>query len=36
MIAHVMKNRCVSKLLQEDTSTVFDLFSTKWTLRERR
>jgi len=29
MVARVMKERRVDKLLQEDTSTVFDFFSTK-------
>ena len=36
MVARVMKKRRVNKLLLEDTSTVFDFFSTKWNLRERR
>ena len=36
MVARVMKKRRVNKLLLKDTSTVFDFFSTKWNLRERR
>ena len=36
MIARVMKKLRVNKLLLEDTSTVFDFFSTKWNLREIR
>ena len=34
MIARMMKNRRVNELLQEETSTVFDFFSTKCNLRE--
>ena len=34
MVARVMKKSRVNKLLQEDTSTVFDFFSTKCNLRE--
>ena len=34
MVARVMKKRRVNKLLQEDTSTVFDFLSTKCNLRE--
>ena len=30
------KESCKFKLLLKDTSTVFDFFSTKWNLRERR
>ena len=43
MLKYCFSNNCpcdeksrVNKLLKEDTSTVFDFFSTKWNLRERR
>ena len=36
MVARVMKKSRVLELLQEETSTVFGFFSTKWNLRERR
>ena len=34
--ARTMKKLCAFVLLSEDASTVFDFFSTKWNLRERR
>ena len=36
MVARVMKKSRVKKLLEEDTSTVFDFFSTKCNLRKIR